>query len=610
MTSTRSLLVPRRVRRAGRRLWRTVRPQRAAVVYHPRYDADLPGVPNDPLRAERILAFLAAEGLVLRRSVIQPRPASVRDLAAVHTADYLDAVKRPETLERIFGLGIAAHQVDRLLDLQRIHVGGTDRAVRLALEGRSPALNLGGGLHHAHADHGQGFCIFNDVAVAIHAARRRGFAGRTLVIDLDLHDGDGTRALFADDTEVHTFSIHARDWGDTEAEASTCIALGDEVDDGLYLETLRRRLPPVIEEFRPDLVIYLAGTDPAADDRLGGWQLSARGLLARDRFVVAQTRSRGTSRPLAVLLAGGYGTETWRYSARFASTLLHGGRAVEPPSTEVMSLRRYRWLSSLLDPAELSGAQPDNPFGLTEDDLFLPAWGMTRETRFLGFYTKHGLELTIERAGLFDRLRDLGFEHPVLALELDDPSVHALRVFAEPERRRLLMEIRTRRDRRTVPDLELLAVDWLLLQNPDLPFSANRRPLPGQEHPGLGMADDVVGLLLAACRRLHLDGLTWVPSHFHTAGPWHDRFIVIDPEAGDQLQALERLLRDVPLDVATRAVADGDIRWAESGERFRWKPSPVLLPYSPAAKQWADAQRRARAERPLPRLVRRTGGSG
>lgn len=574
------------------------------VVYHPRYAMAISGPPIDPLRAERILAFLAAEALIGRRQVRTARPASLKSLARVHTERYLESLHDPDTLGHIFGDTVTRDQVDRLLDHQRLLVGGTKLATHLALARGGLAINLGGGLHHAHPDRGEGLCIWNDVAVAILEARTRGFAGRAMVIDLDLHDGNGTRAVFADDPKVHTFSIHARDWGPTDAVESTAIALDGAVDDRRYLDTLRSSLPSVVSRFRPHLVYYVGGVDVAHDDRLGDWKLTARGVLARDRLVHDLVRRRGTPghrAPLVITLAGGYGTEAWRYHARFLSYALDR-RAIEPPSTEAMTLKRFRHLSRLLDPAELSGGDTDN-FGITEEDVALPGWGQVRDTRLLGYYTKHGIELVLEKAGLLERFRDLGYSHPSLELDLDDPGGHGLRIWGGPEHEELLVEVRLRRDRRAVPSLTLLSIEWLQLQNPRADFGAGHEALPGQQRPGLGMGHEAVALCAAAAERLHLDGVVWTPAYFHTGGPWLGTAIPTDVEVAAYLRALRGLLSDLSFEDATRAVHQQRIVDRETGAPFRWRPVPMVLPRSHAAKEWAEKQREAIDAEPLPELV-------
>ncbi len=570
------------LRRSTRRFWRRLRPPAFRVVYHERYNAAFPDVPNDPLRAERILAFLASEALIMRRCVNRPEPVWLKTLELVHDSDYLDSIHQPSTLTSIMGVPISSDQVDRLIDFQRLQTGGTLMATRRALA-HGVGVNLGGGFHHATAERGGGFCIFNDVAVAIADERRRGLDGPILVIDLDLHDGDGTRDIFRDDGDVFTFSIHARHWGSTEAQASAAIELGGKVDDRTYLDAVRHHLPPLIEELSPRLVFYLAGCDPAHDDILGDWRISAGAMLERDRLVFAGVRG-GRRTPLVVLLAGGYSPEAWRYTARFLSDVQRPGRPIEPPATGEITLKRYRYISRGIDPQELSGgagATSDDNFGLTEEDVFLPGWAGRKETRFLGFYTKHGLELVFERAGFLNRLRDLGFAHPTLALQLDDPGGQTLRIYGGPDHRELLVELRLRRDRRSLSGLELLSVEWLLLQNPRAHFTdAGRAKMPGQSHPGLGMLGDVAAMLQVACERLHLDGLVFVPSQFHVAAYGRGYLTFLDADVKARFEALLRLFRGVALPEATRAVAEGRVVDAETGEVVKWQPSPMVLPVS------------------------------
>ncbi|MEM7586920.1 MAG: histone deacetylase [Acidobacteriota bacterium] len=583
------------LRRTYRRFWRLLRRPAFRLVYHERYNAAFPGVPNDPLRAERILAFLASEGLVLRRCVNRPEPVWLKTLERVHGTEYLDSIHRTATLTSIMGIEVTADQVDRLIDFQRLQTGGTLMATRRARE-FGIGVNLGGGLHHALANQGGGYCIFNDVAVAIADERRKGFDGPILVIDLDLHDGDGTRDIFRQDPDVYTFSIHARHWGSTDAVASRSVELGSRVDDATYLAAVREHLPPVVREVEPRLVFYLAGCDPARDDQLGDWKISPLAMLERDRLVMRELRRGGRRPSTVILLAGGYSAATWRYSARFLSDVHRPGRPIEPPSTEEITLKRYRYLFRHLDPAELSGSGSEDNFGITEDDLYLPGWGVTPETRFLGFFTKHGIELLFERSGFLDRLRDLGFAHPTIVLQLEDPSDQTLRIFGGPDRSELLVELRLRRDRRTLAGLDLLSIEWLLMQNPHAQFAAehevaspqsaaraapNRRPqLPGQSHPGLGMLNDIAAMLQVICERLHLDGLVFVPSQYHVAAYGHGYLSFVDPVARARFAALRELFQHTPLPEATRLVAEGGVIDADTGETFRWQPTPMVLEIS------------------------------
>jgi len=236
----------------------------ADFVYSGDYVVEFPGALHDPRRAERVLAVLVHEGLLGERAVHAPRKVAVRRLRRVHTDEYLEGLQLPGALEPILGQRIADHLEQRFLEGHKAMVGGTLAATRLALARGGLAVNLGGGFHHAMPGGGHGFCAFHDAAVAVAEARHRGFTGRVLVIDLDLHDGDGTRAIYADDESVHTLSIHNRHWGDTEAVESTSVELGSGIGDGEYLEAVRANVAPVIDRFRPDLAYYIAGCDPAA----------------------------------------------------------------------------------------------------------------------------------------------------------------------------------------------------------------------------------------------------------------------------------------------------------------------------------------------------------
>ena len=577
--------VPQFLRRGFRRLLRSIWNPELEIVYHEKYAAAFPGLPNDPLRGDRILAFLASEGLIPRCCIHRPRPAWLKTLERIHDSEYLDRVHDLEMLRSIFGVDITADQNDRLLDLQRLHVGGTVRAARLAWKSRHVACNLGGGLHHAHADHGGGFCLFNDVAIAIAELRRKGFDGRAMVIDLDVHDGDGTRAIFADDPNVFTYSIHAAHWDDTKAVASYSQALGSGVDDGTYLEALRESLPERVEAYRPEFFFYLAGCDPAIDDELANWRITAEGMLERDRLVMQEVRRFGRHIPTVIVLAGGYSQEAWRYSGRFLSALLRRGSPLEPPSTEAITLKRYRYIASLFEPGELTGGGVDDNLGLTEEDLYLPAWGQMKETRFLGYFSRHGVEVVLERSGFLDRLRDLGYSHPTLEFQLDDPGGQTIRIYGEPEKVRVLTELRVQRDRRRLDGCELLSIEWLLLQNPRAEFGRIRHRLPGQEYPGLGLLKDVVAMLVVACELTHLDGLVFTPAQFHVAIQWHEHLFFLDPDMRQRFLALLDLFRETPLAEASQAVAQGAVVDCETEEVFKWRPEPMILPVSERAQE-------------------------
>ncbi len=553
------------------------------MVYGPGYVHPVSGVPIDPARGEKILTFLSDEGLIDREDLVDPRAASIRNLLRVHTPDYLDALQHTDTLLRILGVPVEDDSAQKVVGMQRVMTGGTLQASRLARRGHGVVVSLGGGLHHAHRDSGMGFCVFNDIAVAIARLRAHGFGGQILVVDLDMHDGNGTRSIFAHDSSVHTYSIHNEHWGETEVTASTSIALGGGVEGELFLGTMLKTLPPVVESVEPELVFLIAGTDGAADDPLGNWNLSAEGMLSRDRFVYNLIRRRPEPIPMVVLLGGGYGERSWRYSARFLSLILRG-RVIEPPLTEALTLTRFRTITESLDPASLTSDPGDYGWRLTEDDLVGIVPGQPRKTRFLSYFSPHGVELILERYGVLNRLRLLGFEHPTIALDLSDGIGETLRIWARPDRKDLVVELRLDRSRRAVAGSEVLTVEWLLLQNPRAKFGPFRRPLPGQQHPGLGLLKEIFGFLVMMCEILSLDGIFFVPSSYHVAAQSRRVVHFLEPRDEALFEALRTLLEDKPLAEASNAVAEGRVREV-GGEVFEWQGLPMVLPVSETLKE-------------------------
>lgn len=557
----------------------------ARVVYGPRYRVELQGTLFDSRRGERILSFLAAERLISRRAVHSVRPAPLGALRRVHDDAYLDSLQEPGALTPVLGFALSDARQDEYLLAHRAQVAGTLLATRLALAGRGVTVNLGGGFHHALRDRGQGFCVFNDIALAVADRRAAGFRRNVLVVDLDLHDGDGTRALFAEDETVHTLSIHNRHLGSIEARASTSVELGDGVGDDAYLAALHDLLPGVLDAVRPGLAIYLAGADPACDDALGNWLIGPDAMLERDRFVLRCLRGEDPPTPTVVLLAGGYGELSWRYPARFLSTLFNAGRAVEPPDTSAQTLAHFRRTARMLNEGQLTAeayADDDN-WQLNEAD-FDTAISRDRPTRFLNYYSQHGLELALERYGLFDRLRALGHANLRLELQLDHPVEHMLRIVTLDDGGSSLIELRARRDGSTLPGLQLLTIEWLLLQNPAAQFTPAQPRLPGQTHPGLGLLREIVTLLVLVCERLELDGIAFVPAHYHIAARSERHFRFLDPAAQARFLALRRALRGQRLPDATALLEGGAVVERGTRRSVRWEPAVMAVAVGPRLK--------------------------
>ena len=248
-----------------------------------------------------------------------PTPCPREWLEAVHDPAYVEevfAVAVPREKERRIGFPVTAHIRDRV----RHTNGGTWLAAQLAFE-HGYAANSAAGSHHALADTGAGYCVFNDLAVASNRLLAEGDAKRVLIVDLDVHQGDGTASLTAGREDIFTLSLHAeKNFPVRKARSTLDVGLPDGVDDAGYMEALDKHLPAIIERFDPDFVFYQAGVDPHVEDKLGRLALTDKGLQARDRYVVRQARSRGL--PIASALGGGYGDDPRLVAARHARSML------------------------------------------------------------------------------------------------------------------------------------------------------------------------------------------------------------------------------------------------------------------------------------------------
>jgi acetoin utilization deacetylase AcuC-like enzyme len=246
---------------------------------------------------------LLASGLLQANELVPAEPVEVEALLLVHTPRWVRAMLEDhltESEERRLGFPWSPELVTR----SRAAVGGTCAAAARALT-EGIGGNLAGGTHHAFPDHGEGYCVFNDIAVSIRVLQAEGSVRRALVVDLDVHQGNGTAAVFDEDPDVFTFSMHGeRNFPFRKQRSSLDIGLPDGVGDDVYLDVLSRHLPRVLEAARPDIVYYQAGVDPLAEDTLGRLSLTHAGLEARDTFVLEAARRSGI--PVVVTLGGGY----------------------------------------------------------------------------------------------------------------------------------------------------------------------------------------------------------------------------------------------------------------------------------------------------------------
>lgn len=287
------------------------------IVHHPDYLTPPPpagGFPAD--KYGLLISALDALELPQRRHAPEPMPRA--HLEAVHDPAYVAeviAAAVPSVKERRIGFPVT----ERIARRAQLTPGGTWLAARLALA-HGFAANTAGGSHHALHDTGAGYCVFNDLAVAATRLVDDGDVRQVLIVDVDVHQGDGTAALLAGRPQIATYSIHAeKNFPARKARSTVDVPLADGVGDDAYLDTLARTLPPLIDQVRPDLILYQGGVDPHADDKLGRLALTDGGLAARDRLVAAEARRRGI--PLASTPGGGYGPDRALIATRHAATI-------------------------------------------------------------------------------------------------------------------------------------------------------------------------------------------------------------------------------------------------------------------------------------------------
>ncbi len=278
-----------------------------------------------PVKKYRILhERLAARG-ARREDFLKPQPPPDKDLLLVHTPKYIQKLKtgglspaEVMTLELPFSTD--------LVKFAWLTVGGTILTAEEALR-KGLAFHIGGGFHHAFPDHGEGFCLLNDVAVACLKLKVQGRIGKAMIVDCDLHHGNGTAAIFAKEKFVFTFSIHQMDVYPAEKPPGTVdIGLWAGDGDQEYLAALNSYIPRIYLDFAPDIIFYLAGADPYQDDQLGGLKLTKEGLKERDRLIMENARRLRI--PVAVVLAGGYASELDDVVDIHLNTAVAAGRAL------------------------------------------------------------------------------------------------------------------------------------------------------------------------------------------------------------------------------------------------------------------------------------------
>ena len=274
------------------------------IVYSKKYGVDI-GAHVFPTQKYRMIKerMESEKALFPGIDFVEPPCADEKDVLLVHDKTYIDKLKKAKLSEQEM-LTLELPYSKELVYGAFLCCGGTILASELALEQRI-GIHVGGGFHHAFPDHGEGFCVLNDIAVAVRKLKKDKKIQRALIIDCDLHQGNGSAFIFADDKGVFTFSIHQEhNYPFYKPESDLDIGLPDRTKDKVYLKYLEESIPKIISDFKPDFIIYVAGADPYEKDQIGNLAVTIDGLEQRDEFIFSQGLHYGV--PMAMVLAGGY----------------------------------------------------------------------------------------------------------------------------------------------------------------------------------------------------------------------------------------------------------------------------------------------------------------
>jgi len=402
--------------RARRRLGRQV-----SFWYQPRYDVpSLSKLAKSlgivALRGKLALAQLAKRGLIKPGDLKRFPLASIKDLEAFHGKDYLERAGRPGTLAHIFGIPPEATDVDQILSAVRWAVSGTYQATRSVLKDEARlAINFGGGFHHAEPEMGSGFCVFNDVGIAIRKVREAGFRGKIAIVDLDFHQGNGNSAGFLHDPSVAIYSLHGAIWTDQAKAGDYNRNLSGAVGDANYLAALHESLPGFLKEHEPALLHFIAGDDVLERDMLGEFQLSLSGVRERDRYVLDLVDENNI--PTVVTLAGGYSLRASQATLNLALLALGIEKELEIEDG-VEAAPQFRRLMASIDPSDPQFSADASDW--SEADLF-PDWKPQLGANN-GTPSAYEIERKMENSGVLEKYRGEGWSDFRVTLDLQDPE--------------------------------------------------------------------------------------------------------------------------------------------------------------------------------------------
>jgi acetoin utilization deacetylase AcuC-like enzyme len=276
----------------------------------------------DIMKYKKIRDRLIKEKLIRRKHILIPEMVSYEDMVLVHDEEYLKKIKDPLKVAQFLRIGEVDPWDSYILEFFRSVTGGTLYAAEHVIKKGGIVFNLGGGFHHAQRNRAAGFCLINDVAIAIEKLRVKYDLSKILIVDLDYHQGDGNLEFYLENSDVFTFSMHATKWVDANKNSNIDILLPHHVSGSDYMKILKSNLEPVFDSFDPELVFYIAGSDPYEHDTLCDLTLSREEMLERNSYVTQLVKNRRL--PLVVVAGGGYGAESWKIYYDFIAATLKG----------------------------------------------------------------------------------------------------------------------------------------------------------------------------------------------------------------------------------------------------------------------------------------------
>ena len=263
----------------------------------------------DIYKYKRIRDRLIHNRIIKPQQIIHPKPCTLQDLKLIHTDKYLRQIQDPIFVNKIMKIQINSIWENMILEYFKAVCGGTVLAAQYALEKKQVVFNLGGGFHHAHPEKAEGFCLINDVAIAISRLEQKYRKLRFLIIDLDYHQGNGNALIFNGKENVFTFSVHADHWEDIDSSTNLDIPVPSSISESDYISVIKEHTVNVIQYFKPDIIFYIAGSDPYEMDSLGDMKISRDVMLERNMFVL--TVARDKKLPVVIVPGGGYGKDSW-----------------------------------------------------------------------------------------------------------------------------------------------------------------------------------------------------------------------------------------------------------------------------------------------------------